>query len=88
MSAGLKDLSLKVMEQVIKHHDTTYSKVASQLIAILKNNSSMMNAFCDASDEEDTPLEQNSDNSPLKTDKMFDKREKNIRRRVYDALNV
>lgn len=32
LSAGLKDLSLKVMEQVIKDGETTYSKVASQLI--------------------------------------------------------
>jgi hypothetical protein len=36
LSAGLKDLSMKVMEQVIKDGATTYSMVASQLIQILK----------------------------------------------------
>lgn len=32
MSAGLKELSLQVMEQVVKDGITTYSQVANQLI--------------------------------------------------------
>ena len=38
MSAGLKDLSLKVMEQVIKDKTTTYADVAHKIVATLNQN--------------------------------------------------
>ena len=91
MSAGLKDLSLKVMEQVIKDEKTTYSMVANQLIKILKQNTSIYNAYFDEADDLDEDMVQNnSDNgSDLQSNQAeFNKREKNIKRRVYDALNV
>jgi len=56
LSAGLKDLSLKVMEQVIQDGQTTYSKVASELIKILKYNSSILTtdiALAESDDEEE-----------------------------------
>lgn len=88
MSSGLKDLSLKVMEQVIKDGETTYSMVASQLIKILKENKAL-DYLEDGDDDED--LGKDSDHSRSIEDKnpsALDKKEKNIRRRVYDALNV
>jgi len=83
MSAGLKDLSLKVMEQVIKEGKTTYGQVATQLIHILKHNTSLLSSYFDADD--DSHSESPKGNA---TPGVFEKREKNIRRRVYDALNV
>ena len=38
LPAGLKELSMRVMEQVIKDGKTTYKKVATQLIEILKKD--------------------------------------------------
>jgi len=53
MSAGLKDLSLKVMEQVIKDKNTTYSQVATQLIQIIKpTNRELLNAYSEEVDDE------------------------------------
>ena len=91
MSAGLKELSLKVMEQVIKDEKTTYSMVANQLIEILKQNTSIYNSYF--GDEPDD-LEDGSDKEGIEGSDMlsnqleFSRREKNIKRRVYDALNV
>lgn len=94
LSAGLKDLSLIVMEQVIQDGQTTYSKVASELIKILKQNSNTFNPTISLQEsDDDEEILQNSENSyeieaGTKKANNFDKREKNIRRRVYDALNV
>lgn len=80
------------MEQVIQDGQTTYSKVASELIKILKQNSSILTqdlAIPESDEDEDNILD--SDGGEIEGTKKainFDKREKNIRRRVYDALNV
>ena len=74
LSAGLKDLSLRVMEEVIRAKQTTYSSVANQLIGILKQYE-LEDGDCDSDSE-------------LEAGAVEDKREKNVRRRVYDALNV
>jgi len=68
---GLKYLSIKVRDMVIKCGATTYQNVATELINGLKEESISlgMNPF------------------DLKRSDI-DKDEKNIRRRVYDALNV
>ena len=60
---GLKYLSIKVKDMVIKCGATTYQNVATRLIADLKQT------------------------NPLKASET-EKDEKNVRRRVYDALNV
>jgi hypothetical protein len=68
---GLKYLSIKVRDMVIKCGATTYQNVATELISGLKEESIMcgINPF------------------DLKWSDI-DKDEKNIRWRVYDALNV
>lgn len=63
---GLKYLSIKVRDMVIKCGATTYQNVATELINGLK-------------DEGDIIYDKRSDS---------DKDEKNVWRRVYDALNV
>lgn len=63
---GLKYLSIKVRDMVIKCGATTYQNVATELINGLK-------------DEADIIYDKRSDS---------DKDEKNVWRRVYDALNV
>ena len=80
------------MEQVIQDGQTTYSKVASELIKILKSNSSILTQDISLPEsDEDEEILQDSDGCDIDGTKKavnFDKREKNIRRRVYDALNV
>jgi hypothetical protein len=79
LSAGLKDLSLRVMEEVIRAKETTYSKVANKLIGILKQYELGDSRSADG-DSNDSEVESGV--------AVEDKREKNVRRRVYDALNV
>jgi len=91
MSAGLKDLSLKVMEQVIKDKTTTYADVAHKIVGILMQNGHASSMFGDEADEEEDSNSlghQESDDAKKNENEPQDKREKNIRRRVYDALNV
>jgi len=76
---------------VIKDKKTTYKKVATQLIDVLKANdsNSYLDSLQDISDEmedDDPPLSKCTPNK--KGSSTLDKGEKNIRRRVYDALNV
>jgi hypothetical protein len=63
---GLKYLSIKVRDMVIKCGATTYQNVATELINGLKDDANLI-------------YDKRSDS---------DKDEKNVRRRVYDALNV
>ena len=58
---GLKNLSIKVREFVIKHKETTYKEIADQLLKEMKRTKHSI---------ENT------------------KEEQNIKRRIYDALNV
>lgn len=71
---GLKKLSVKVMDLVYKLKETSYKAVANNLIEELVNNSD--------SGEQVNKSERRA-HSERKT-----KEEKNVRRRVYDALNV
>ena len=71
------------MEQVIKDGETTYCKVASQLINDLKQNNITLTQSDDYYPEEgDDDIDDKGSNA------FVDKGEKNIKRRVYDALNV
>lgn len=143
LPAGLKELSLKVMEQVIIDGQTTYSKVASQLIEAMRENTQGADfAALEKDVDEDSDPEDSEDQNELQSPDRFesrlgnlttlgngpeegqlkasqeasnanlpngssavkqrptgqlseekkkqalDKSEKNIRRRVYDALNV
>ena len=88
MSAGLKDLSLKVMEQVIKDGKTTYGNVATKLIHVLKHNTSLLSSYFEDAAEESGESDINCPEQSGNKSSIFEKREKNIRRRVYDALNV
>lgn len=93
LHAGLKELSLRVMETVIKLRRTTYKAVATELINSLKvENMSFGSSHMGITDSE---IDEFSDESPLKNKLSSKKKggsvdngEKNIRRRVYDALNV
>lgn len=77
------------MEQVVKDGVTTYSQVANQLIQVLKLNSSSLGYFDDDLDEDRDGSDSNSDEKPSQqNNELITKREKNIKRRVYDALNV
>ena len=71
---GLKRLSVKVRDLVFKLKETSYKDVANRLIDELVND--------DEYDEEGNKLDRRI-SSDRKT-----KEEKNVRRRVYDALNV
>lgn len=61
-SRGLKLLSIRVREFVIKHKETTYKEIAEQLLKEMKRNHKGV-----------------GDST---------KEEQNIKRRIYDALNV
>ena len=71
---GLKRLSVKVRDLVFKLKETSYKDVANRLIEELVINNEY--------DESGRKLDKKS-SSERKT-----KEEKNVRRRVYDALNV
>jgi hypothetical protein len=83
---------MRVMEQVIQDGKTTYKKVATRLIEILKKDGGHLSFTQEqaASDDiEDSDSAEISDPVPgKKKNQATDKSEKNIRRRVYDALNV
>ncbi|CDW76479.1 transcription factor-like protein dpb-like [Stylonychia lemnae] len=94
---GLKILSVKVQELVYKKQQTTYKDVANELIKQLRDNKNKIPNL-EGIDNEDSleGLEDDdylSDESPNKrgdqaSSSSQQKWEKNVRRRVYDALNV
>jgi hypothetical protein len=88
---------VKVQELVQKRQKTTYKDVANELIEQLKKNSEMqeMTGFNEeiSDDEEEessvetkSPSKRKNGGSDKKS--QLQKWEKNVRRRVYDALNV
>ena len=90
---------MKVIEQVIKDKETTYQDVANRLIEKEKlrnpgNLKSLLNFTQDNSDDENDNVSESQANGPglhessIKKAAENNKIEKNIRRRVYDALNV
>ena len=71
---GLKHFSMKVCEKVKSKGTTTYNEVADELVAEFSNDPTISRQAFEGS------LSMGGDSEP------FD--QKNIRRRVYDALNV
>jgi hypothetical protein len=71
---GLKHFSMKVCEKVKSKGTTTYNEVADELVAEFSNDPTISRQSFEGS------LSMGGDSEP------FD--QKNIRRRVYDALNV
>eukprot|EP00347_Sterkiella_histriomuscorum_P000159 403376946 len=92
---GLKILSVKVQELVFKNQHTTYKDVANELIKQLREKKQNKEAGVDdlidgdsGDDEdisEDASPNKKSDRDPSSSQQKW---EKNVRRRVYDALNV
>ena len=75
---GLRHFSLKVCEKVEQQGVTTYNNVADELVADLAN---------EPFDDEDDDGDGGGESSSSKKKRVaYD--EKNVRRRVYDALNV
>ncbi len=95
---GLKRLSLKVRDLVKSMGPTTYSNVANQLIKQLraskKGREEILGKSDDMSDESDQEqsdqerIPHNSINESEENSGGAEKWEKNVKRRVYDALNV
>jgi len=79
---GLRHFSLRVCKKVEQKQRTTYNEVADELVLELMSNRE--------SDDSDTDVQSKDSNnkghSGRKANSSID--EKNIRRRVYDALNV
>ncbi|KAL7552773.1 hypothetical protein ACHAWF_016025 [Thalassiosira exigua] len=82
-SRGLRHFSMKVCEKVEEKGTTTYNEVADELVRELKQAEEAINAAAAARGE--VPIKKKRKSSG-KTKKNHD--DKNIRRRVYDALNV
>jgi hypothetical protein len=86
-------LSVKVQELVFRRKKTTYKDVANDLIVQLANDKEMMADFgcfgkqndSDMSDVDDSEEEGLSQGQKKWIQQKW---EKNVRRRVYDALNV
>ena len=89
---GLKILSVKVQELVYKKQSTTYKDVANELIKQLreskKNKEELCGLDCSDSDDEDLSEESPPRKKGEDSNSTQQKWEKNVRRRVYDALNV
>mmetsp|Transcript_17065 Transcript_17065/g.36818 ORF Transcript_17065/g.36818 Transcript_17065/m.36818 type:complete len:383 (-) Transcript_17065:419-1567(-) len=85
-SRGLRHFSMKVCEKVEEKGTTTYNEVADELVRELKLAEEAINMAAIARGE--VPIKKKSKKSSNngKTKKNHD--DKNIRRRVYDALNV
>ena len=77
---GLRHFSLKVCEKVEQQGVTTYNNVADELVADLANEP--------FDEDEDDGDEGGDGGSSSKKKKSVKYDEKNVRRRVYDALNV
>jgi hypothetical protein len=85
---GLRHFSLKVCEKVEEKGTTTYNEVADELV---KEFMSQRNAAAHAANddsEEDSSMVGGSSSKKGSSGKNGTFDEKNIRRRVYDALNV
>jgi len=91
---GLKILSVKVRELVERKGQTTYKDVANELIRQLRENKKHRDDLagleetydCDEDLSEESPEKRSSaSKEPVQ---VLQKWEKNVRRRVYDALNV
>ena len=95
---GLKILSVKVQELVYQKQRTTYKDVANELIEQLKRSNEMkeLTGLGEFSEREDNDEESDVDVKPTQKrgkdsgakKSQLQKWEKNVRRRVYDALNV
>lgn len=84
-SRGLRHFSLKVCEKVEEKGTTTYNEVADELVRELNQAEEAINRAAIARGE--VPVKKKSKKSNTgKSKKNHD--DKNIRRRVYDALNV
>ena len=83
---GLRHFSLKVCEKVEQQGVTTYNSVADALVADLAADPSIMGDDDGGDDEEGGGGSQEGGGVKRKKKRGYD--EKNIRRRVYDALNV
>ena len=79
---GLRHFSLRVCKKVEQKQTTTYNEVADELVAELMANRD--------SDESDADIQSKDSNNKANPSKKNNANidEKNIRRRVYDALNV
>ncbi|TNV74179.1 hypothetical protein FGO68_gene10086 [Halteria grandinella] len=93
---GLKILSVKVLELVEREGQTTYKDVANDLIKQLgqgHKGGEGLSDLDDSGDEEedmteDSPDKKGGSASKREADGQDQKWVKNVRRRVYDALNV
>ncbi len=88
-------LSVKVQELVFEKKKTTYKDVANELINMLTKNDEMKDFLLtskkkgdDDFEEEEIEQSEESEEFGYKKRSFQEKQEKNVRRRVYDALNV
>jgi hypothetical protein len=89
MQSGLKDLSKLVLEQVVRVKRTSYKEVASSIIDKLKSCEGLGLESNHEISIEGEDLEEGSLKMCERKELVgLEKGEKNIRRRVYDALNV
>jgi hypothetical protein len=79
---GLRHFSLRVCKKVEQKQTTTYNEVADELVLELMANRESDDSDMDAQSKDSN----NKGNGGRKSNISID--EKNIRRRVYDALNV
>jgi hypothetical protein len=80
-SRGLRHFSLRVCKKVEQKQRTTYNEVADELVIELMNNRESDDSDADAQSKDSA-----RGSNAKKLNSSID--EKNIRRRVYDALNV
>jgi len=99
---GLKILSVKVFEIVYIKQKTTYKEVALELIKQMRLNNEMKDIIltCSSGKKEEEEEEEEAEEEASDGDSQEDhsseeqpikaklKWEKNVKRRVYDALNV
>mmetsp|Transcript_21050 Transcript_21050/g.45064 ORF Transcript_21050/g.45064 Transcript_21050/m.45064 type:complete len:453 (+) Transcript_21050:136-1494(+) len=93
-SRGLRHFSMKVCEKVEEKGTTTYNEVADELVRELKQAEEAINLAAAARGEEVFPVAKQKKGGSKKSSSGGKKPhkknhdDKNIRRRVYDALNV
>jgi len=86
-SRGLRHFSMKVCEKVEERGTTTYNEVADELVRELKQAEEAINLAAAARGEAPAKKKSKKSTATGKT-KKSNHDDKNIRRRVYDALNV
>mmetsp|Transcript_29851 Transcript_29851/g.62798 ORF Transcript_29851/g.62798 Transcript_29851/m.62798 type:complete len:499 (-) Transcript_29851:18-1514(-) len=84
MGKGLRHFSMKVCEKVEERGTTSYNEVADELVKELQK--AEQEASKTDSKPKNTNVKSNTSETIPSKSKKYD--EKNIRRRVYDALNV